>query len=460
MPAFTSTWTLKRAREVGGKITVDNSKMPGTTFALDAKQCRLGTVLAKIKGSVCEDCNMIGLQKRRNKVNNRYEINQRATEETVSTLGLEIYGEAHAYQILHYGFAEHRWLASGDLASPEMLDGICHAAKLTPDVRHWVATREKALVLAWYADRGHTLPDNVTIRLSAAMVNGEPNKALPAGIVTSTVHRGKDREPLPFDCPALPQGDMCLDCRHCWDRDVPNVSYQFHNYGTTAKADMPEKVWFAMNQSRKEKGYGDRKWLLLPPKMEVPYEELLGEEAALTHPIFDLAFEESLKHYEQNSNIAMLTLCAASNDNSPKLKVFEKEFTKVDLVIFSNTTVTSYDLWRSCWPYRSYDALRKNNKWDDLYIEKGYERIIKLFNAKTYDYVIANFVPTKTRNLVACRRALSELKEQGRIKDFAILPQWHTYDDMRERLGGSTRFPDIEPEVLAALHEYVDKWTT
>ena len=308
------------------------------------------------------------------------------------------------------------------------MDAICHVARLTPGVAHWVATREKAMVLAWHADRGHTLPDNVTIRISGTMVNGEPNKGLPAGIVTSTVHRGKDRKPQPYDCPALTQGDRCLDCRNCWDRSVQNVSYQFHNYGNTAEADMPREVWLAMNQSRKEKKYGTDKWTLVPETMgeEIPFADMQGEFNVLTNPIFDYAFERVLEQHEPKHSLAFLSLCAASNDKSRKWKTYAKEFTNVELIVCSNAGVVPFDMWRRYYPYRSYDAPRAGGHWDELYVEKMYERLLMFFGKFKYERVIANFIPTNERCLTACHKALGELRERGRIKSYAVLPTWDT----------------------------------
>lgn len=346
------------------------------------------------------------------------------------------------------------------------MDAICHVARLTPGVAHWVATREKAMVLAWHADRGHTLPDNVTIRISGTMVNGEPNKGLPAGIVTSTVHRGKDRKPQPYDCPALTQGDRCLDCRNCWDRSVQNVSYQFHNYGNTAEADMPREVWLAMNQSRKEKKYGTDKWTLVPETMgeEIPFADMQGEFNVLTNPIFDYAFERVLEQHEPKHSLAFLSLCAASNDKSRKWKTYAKEFTNVELIVCSNAGVVPFDMWRRYYPYRSYDAPRAGGHWDELYVEKMYERLLMFFGKFKYERVIANFIPTNERCLTACHKALGELRERGRIKSYAVLPTWDTYEAMRERLNregrpNGTYHPDVEVEIMDVLQKRIADWT-
>ena len=49
-------WTVKASVEQAGKVSQGNSKMPGSTFATDAFACKVGSKLAKIKGSVCDGC--------------------------------------------------------------------------------------------------------------------------------------------------------------------------------------------------------------------------------------------------------------------------------------------------------------------------------------------------------------------------------------------------------------------
>ena len=48
--------TLKRAIEIAGKVSKGNTKMPGSTFALDSFKCGVGSKLARVKGSVCFKC--------------------------------------------------------------------------------------------------------------------------------------------------------------------------------------------------------------------------------------------------------------------------------------------------------------------------------------------------------------------------------------------------------------------
>jgi hypothetical protein len=92
-----------------------------------------------------------------------------------------------------------------------------------PAIRFWLPTKEKAIVKA-YA-RSYAIPGNLTIRLSAAMVDAGPAE-VPAGIHTSTVH--KVGAAHGHECNAPANGGKCGDCRACWDKAVSNVSYAYH----------------------------------------------------------------------------------------------------------------------------------------------------------------------------------------------------------------------------------------
>ena len=47
--------TLKKAIEESGKISLGNTKMPSTTFAISAKHCNVGGKLVDIEGSLVQD---------------------------------------------------------------------------------------------------------------------------------------------------------------------------------------------------------------------------------------------------------------------------------------------------------------------------------------------------------------------------------------------------------------------
>ena len=115
-----------------------------------------------------------------------------------------------------------RWFDSGEVQSVKHGIQILEVCKATPEKTHWIPTKEKKIwrdVLAQV-----DLPDNVTLRLSGAMIDGDAPKGWKGN--TSTVHR--DQAPIGHACPAPSQGGKCQDCRACWSRDVSNVSYHAH----------------------------------------------------------------------------------------------------------------------------------------------------------------------------------------------------------------------------------------
>ena len=65
-----------------------------------------------------------------------------------------------------------RWFDSGDLQDVEMLERIVSVARHTPEIRHWLPTRERGIVWRYLATE--VLPANLTIRLSAISVDASP----------------------------------------------------------------------------------------------------------------------------------------------------------------------------------------------------------------------------------------------------------------------------------------------
>lgn len=222
------TMTLKAAMALAGKVSNRNSKMPGTTFAISPSECKVGAKLAKLKGSVCFKCYALKFERMRPSVKMGYRSNFDKAVAAI-THNPVTWAEAMAFQIMHYarktGVMYHRWWDAGDNQSVEMIYAICLVCELTPDVEHWMPTREAKLLDEFAAKYNKWLPSNLTIRVSSPMIGDKP---IMRHANTSTVHR-KDAEPKGSHiCPASKQGGSCGECRACWDRSVPNVSYPLH----------------------------------------------------------------------------------------------------------------------------------------------------------------------------------------------------------------------------------------
>ena len=217
---------LSEAKAIAGSIGYP-SKMPGTSYGISAKHCLVGAKLAKVAGSTCAGCYAF-------KGNYILADTAKAHAARERNLGSSAWIVAmvklldHAHNWVELAVRPillpryHRWHDSGDLQSVEHLAAICAVATATPYLKHWLPTREHAIVKAYRAT-GCSIPDNLTIRISATMVDGMPTAHWPT---TSTVH--KRNEPLGRMCPAPTQGNKCDDCRACWSRDVGNVSYHQH----------------------------------------------------------------------------------------------------------------------------------------------------------------------------------------------------------------------------------------
>jgi hypothetical protein len=155
-----------------GKISTGNTKMPGTTYAIDAFACITGSKLAQIEGTPCYSCYARKLQKLRPSVDQGWKANL-AKWETSDPME---WIASMVFQISRYNTdGYHRWFDSGDLQSLAMLDAIAEVARMTPHVRHWLPTQERKLVSDWLK-LGNTLPDNLNVRVSAAKLDGDKPK--------------------------------------------------------------------------------------------------------------------------------------------------------------------------------------------------------------------------------------------------------------------------------------------
>jgi hypothetical protein len=106
-----------------------------------------------------------------------------------------------------------RWHDAGDVQDVQHLEKIFEVCKLTPQVKHWMPTRE-----AWIKNHLEKKPANLVIRFSPPMI-GQRNETWP----NSSMVVLKDAS-----CPAPSQGNSCGDCRQCWDPSVKVVSYGKH----------------------------------------------------------------------------------------------------------------------------------------------------------------------------------------------------------------------------------------
>ena len=212
-------WRAKDLEAYVGKLSAP-SKMPGHAYSLPAWECITGSKLQQVPGSVCFDCYAL-------KGRNRFPVVKDAQYRRLASLERPLWVDCMAELIRRKGDSHHRWHDAGDLQSLEHLRRIVEVCEQTPEVWHWLPTREYRLVTD-YEDRYGPFPANLNVRASAHMVDGPaPTFRKHPDLTVSTVSTG----PAPAGahrCPASQQGNSCGDCRACWQRSVRHVDYPKH----------------------------------------------------------------------------------------------------------------------------------------------------------------------------------------------------------------------------------------
>lgn len=206
--------TLKQANKIIGGYTV-TSKMPTISYSISAKDCITGSKLRKINNSVCSDCyalkgNYVRYAKNIEKAQNK-RLKAIFSKDWTNAM---IYIMNHQKQVIKSGL--FRWHDSGDIQSMEHLQKIVDIAKSTPNIKHWLPTKESNIIKNFKGD----IPKNLIIRLSGSFIDGKA----PIYKNTSTVTTNKDKA----TCRSFENNGQCKDCRKCWDSSIKNVSYLNH----------------------------------------------------------------------------------------------------------------------------------------------------------------------------------------------------------------------------------------
>ena len=208
--------TYKDAQEVMISLSAP-SKMPCPSWSIPAQACKVGGKLHKVAGSICHGCYALKGMDSFPNVKNALTARMTAYDNPQWVEAMTV-----AIRIKTKSVKFFRWFDSGDLQSVSMLEAIAQIARNLPDVMFWLPTKEYATVAAYL--QGNAKPSNLTIRISAYMVDQKPPKFF--GLPTSTVDKAD--APHGSKCPAPSQNGMCGDCRNCWNPEVANVSYHKH----------------------------------------------------------------------------------------------------------------------------------------------------------------------------------------------------------------------------------------
>jgi hypothetical protein len=194
------------------------SKMPCRSFSLPLSVCKVGSKLAKKEGTICAECYAAG-------GNYNFGNVQRALAARLSAFNSADFVSVMIAKLKKEEKSGYfRWFDSGDVPDWKGLLKIVQIALALPDVRFWLPTKEYALIQR-YVETVGPFPENLTVRLSAYLVDGPAPEALAKrlGVVTSTV----TSTPEAATCPAPNQGNQCRDCRACW-KSESNVAYLLH----------------------------------------------------------------------------------------------------------------------------------------------------------------------------------------------------------------------------------------
>lgn len=206
------------AWEIVGGLSAP-SKMPCFGYSTPAAACVTGSKLRPVTGSTCSGCYAMKGRYTFGNVRSALERRLQALEDPRWTLAM-------AELIDAAGLPFFRWHDSGDLQSVDHLANIVAIAAATPGVQHWLPTREVRTVRDFLATGGE-IPANLTVRISAHMVDHVPPRA-PLGLPFSTVHTDAGQVAGAAVCGAAQRGGQCGDCRACWSPDVAHVSYHIH----------------------------------------------------------------------------------------------------------------------------------------------------------------------------------------------------------------------------------------
>ena len=195
----------KEATKITGGLSAPG-KMPEGSYNLPASMCQTGAKLREIPGTPCHGCYAF---KGRYNFPNVKDALTRRLESLTDPQWIE------AMAVLVQGKKHFRWHDSGDIQSVEHLKNIFEVCNLTPQVEHWIPTRE-AKFLPLNTD---SIPKNLIVRLSGHKIDKSAAGFWPW---TSTVVTAAK------SCPAKEQGNQCKDCRACWDRSTPKIAYGLH----------------------------------------------------------------------------------------------------------------------------------------------------------------------------------------------------------------------------------------
>jgi len=155
-----------------------------------------------------------------------------------------------------------RWHDSGDILSPAHAKAIGQVIAATPGILHWIPTQSHRVAAIRKAIEKHILPlDNVVVRPSAEVVDGEPTPAgegWAAGSVVYSAEKCDSPDRGVMVCPKTlspEKGASCesVGCRCCWKAPFLPIAYRVHGVGGKhVLSIISDKVKAKREEQRKE----------------------------------------------------------------------------------------------------------------------------------------------------------------------------------------------------------------
>jgi hypothetical protein len=231
-----NTW--KNLNMITGGLS-NPSKMPCLSYGLPAiDSCPTGKKLSKIDNAICKYCYArkglyqfpvvkLAQQRRLSFV----------TAALMTTAGTKLWIDCMVASIAKTKTEYFRPHDSGDFFSFEYMLAWIDVAILSPNVKFWFVTKERAMVYK-LLNGGYTLPENIVIRLSDQMIGKESSIKSSHETITNCGTLTKKEtielkttgktERVGTICPAYKQDGFCKDCRKCWDKKEPRIWYPYH----------------------------------------------------------------------------------------------------------------------------------------------------------------------------------------------------------------------------------------
>lgn len=216
--------TLAELENVVGSLS-QTTKIPAPGFSTSAFDCKMGSILAKINGSICHDCYARHGNNLWANAQKGFKKRSLAVKEPYWTSFMTelISRDQQRRKSKKSPTGHFRWFNSGDLESLEHLEKIVEIAKNLPHIKFWLPTREYGMVKLFKVS-GKKFPPNLCVRLSALMIDQKAPRLF--GLPGSGVVYDRKKS----NCRAYKGGEKanCGSCRMCWDKKVKAVYYPWH----------------------------------------------------------------------------------------------------------------------------------------------------------------------------------------------------------------------------------------